>query len=127
MSIKEKILIGFAVAGGTFILFFVISSVWIGQSVKEKCYLAQSKYEGECVPALMSWLADEENDFRSRNSATWALGQMGDRQALPVLKKYYTGQIPEREPYDAGLSQYELKKAIKLLESGFNLTAPFWR
>ena len=127
MNMKEKLLILLAVGAGTFALFFVISAVWIGQEVKNRCFEAQGRYGGECVPALMHWLDDPDNDYGSRNSATWALGQMGDRRAFPVLEKYYTGDIPDREKWDGVLSQYELKKAIKLLESGVNITAPFWR
>ena len=110
-----------------FLFVFMITSAWIGFSVKKRCQIAQERYEGDCVSSLVAFLEDEQNDFRSRNSAIWALGQLGDGRALPVLKKYYTGNIPDREPLDAGLSQYELKKAIKLIESGFNISAFGWR
>ena len=75
----------------------------------------------------MAVLADEDRSYRARNSAIWALGQLGDVRVLPLLESYFTGQIPEREPYDAGISQYELKKAIKLAGGGLNLTAWAWR
>ena len=70
---------------------------------------------------------NEDEDFRTRNYAIWSLGQLGDKQALPALEKFYTGNIPEREPYDEGISQYELKKAIALLQGGANVTAVVWR
>ena len=44
-----------------------------------------------------------------------------------MVEKYYTGVIPEREPYDLGLSQYEMKKALKLLDGGLNLTHWVWK
>lgn len=117
-----------AVVGvGVFLLIFLTTSTIIGFSVKEKCQNAQQKYEGDCPQALADFLQDEDNSLKDRNSAIWALGQMGDDSALPVLQKYYTGQIPDREPLDETLSQYELKKAIKLLDGGFNLTAFVWR
>ena len=79
------------------------------------------------VEALIGVLEDESNPYGMRNSAIWALGQLGDRRALPVLENLYTGDIPEREPWDGTLSQHELSKAIKLARGGFNATAIFWR
>lgn len=111
---------------GFITLTFVVTSVWIGFSVKDHCLAAQGKYEGDCVEALARVLDDEENSLRERNTATWALGQMGDERALETLQKYYTGDIPDREPYDETLSQYELKKAINLIESGLNVTHLIW-
>jgi hypothetical protein len=126
-KLKEWCLYWLVVGTGTFILVFLVTCTWIGVDVKEQCKIAKGKYEGDCVEALAQVLDDEENSLRERNMATWALGQLGDERALEMLKKYYTGNIPDREPYDKTLSQYELKKAIKLIESGLNLTAFVWR
>ncbi|MDQ1289203.1 MAG: hypothetical protein QG622_2769 [Actinomycetota bacterium] len=65
--------------------------------------------------------------MRSRNDATWALGQLGDSRALPVVRKYYSGWDGESEPLDVVLSQYELKKALKQLEGDVNLGRYVWR
>lgn len=116
-----------AVGIGIFLLFFVICCVWIGYDVKDQCQTAQREYEGDCVESLISLLNDEGQGFRARNSAIWALGQLGDSRALPILQSYYTGNIPDREPLDKTISQYELKKAVNLTGGGFNLSAPFWR
>ncbi|MBU0670614.1 hypothetical protein KKF29_00480 [Patescibacteria group bacterium] len=40
---------------------------------------------------------------------------------------HYSGDMPEREPLDKSISQYELKKAVNLYEGGFNATAFVWR
>ncbi|MDD4975509.1 MAG: hypothetical protein PHY93_14210 [Bacteriovorax sp.] len=126
---KFKKYIGMTIAIGIsiFALFFVITCVWIGVSVKTKVQEAKADYGGSSTEALMTLLEDESQSFRSRNSTVWALGQLGDSQALPILEKYYTGEIPDREPLNEVISQYELKKAIKLLDGGKNLTAIFWR
>lgn len=124
---KEWFLYWALVGIGTFILFFIVTCTWIGTSVRDKCTLAQGRYGGDCVEALIAHLQDESNPLRERNSAIWALGQLGDSRALPVLQSYYTGNIPDREPYDQTISQYELKKAINLAQGGFNITAVFWR
>jgi len=116
-----------AIGASIGLLFFVISCTTIGFSVKEKCADAQAEYGGECVPALAALLEDEDKSFAERNSAIWALGQMGDARALPVLKIFFTGIIPERSSLEDGLSQLLLARAIKLIESGVNLTAWAWR
>lgn len=110
-----------------FILFFVIACTWIGYDVKQKCRDAKYQYGGNCTEALISLLNDSSRGFRDRNSAIWALGQLGDSNALPVLQEYYTGDIPDREPLDKVISQYELKKAVALTSGGKNITAIFWR
>lgn len=112
---------------GFFVLVFLITTTWIGVSVHEKCLVAMGKYEGDCTQALVQVLDNPEESFRERNYAIWALGQLGDARARPVMEKYYTGEIPEREPYDQGLSQYEMKKALKLLDGGINLTHWVWK
>lgn len=111
---------------GFVVLMFLVTSTWIGMSVKDKCSMAQGRYEGDCVEALIQMVDGEYNSNRDRNYAIWALGQMGDVRGREVLQKYYTGVIPDREPYDAGLSQYEIKKALKLLDTGVNLTHLVW-
>ena len=126
-KLKKILLYGGSVGVGILFLFFVVTSTLIGYSVREKCELSQSKYEGDCVEALISHLEDEENSYRERNNAIWALGQIGDERTLPILNKYYTGVIKDREPFDGDISQYELKKAINLAGGGFNMTAFVWR
>jgi len=126
-NIKRNILYAAAVGVSVFLLFFVVTCTWIGYEVKDCCQEAQMGYDGDCVEALIALLGDEERGFRERNSAVWALGQLGDSRALPILESYYTGDIPDREPLDGTISQYELKKAINLAGGGVNLTAAFWR
>lgn len=109
------------------IFIFLIICVQIGNEVKNQCKIAQNHYRGECVDALMNQISDESIQSR-KNDAIWALGQLGDKQALPFLKKYDDKQpLPDREPWNEGISQYELRKAINLLESGFNISSLFWK
>jgi len=125
---KDWIIYGGAIIIVVVLFLFLLSVNIIGYSVKEKCQLAQDRYEGDCVEALIAFLDDGANSYRSRNSAIWALGQLGDSRALPTLRSYYTGY--EGGPVTRlteGLSQYELKKAIALAEGGLNITVFFWR
>ena len=126
-KIKQSILFTGAIGISIFILFFVITCTWIGFDVKTKCFDAKKEYGGSCTESLISLLEDENRGFRARNSAIWALGQLGNQNALPVLQSFYTGNIPDREPLDKTISQYELKKAINLTSGGKNITAIFWR
>ncbi len=126
-KIKNKIFYVVVIGISIIVFLFLIGVTWIGHDVKAQCKDATAKYGGNCVYALSALLDDENNSFRERNSAIWALGELGDRKALPVLKKYYTGNIPEREPLNKMISQYELKKAIALCEGGTNITGVFWR
>lgn len=108
-------------------LFFFICCAWIGYEAKSLCREAKYEYGGDCVSSLIKTLNDENKDYKKRNDAIWALGQFGDKKALPALQSYYTGNIPPREPLRKMLSQYELKKAIKLVQGEPNITASFWR
>lgn len=127
---REKIwqwFLYWAVVGvGFVILVFLITGTWIGVSVKERCLMAQGRFEGDCVEALAQVVDSQESSLRERNTSIWALGQLGDVRARPILEKYYTDDIPDREPYDQTLSQYELKKALKLVGGGLNLTHLLW-
>jgi len=126
-TVLQKLAYVSAVGAGIFLLFFIIICAWIGYEVKDLCQEAKREYSGECVESLTYLLGDESKGFRERNDAVWTLGQLGDRRALPVLQSYYTGVIPEREPLDKSISQYELKKAINLVSGGFNISAIIWR
>jgi hypothetical protein len=126
-TIKEKLFYAMVIGLSIFLLFFFIAGTWIGYDVKNQCHEAQREYDGDCVESLISLLQDEHQSFRARNNAIWALGQIGDSRALLVLQSYYTGDIPDREPLDETISQYELKKAINLTSGGTNISAFIWR
>ena len=126
-KIKRNLFYIGAVGVSICLLFFFVLGTWIGYEVKVQCQEAAREYEGGCVEALMAQVDDDEASYRDRNRAIWALGQLGDGRALSVLEKYYTGEIPEREPVDKMISQYELKKAINLAGGGVNIGAWVWR
>jgi hypothetical protein len=126
-NMKQKMIYIITIGISIFLLFFVITCSWIGFEVKSQCQNAQRQYGGDCVKALITLLNNEKGDFRSRNDAIWTLGQLGDIKALPILRSYYTGNIPPRESLYETISQYELKKAINLTSGGFNISAIVWR
>jgi len=126
-TFKTLALYSIAVGTSIVLLFFVVLCSWIGYEVNSQCKKAQLTHTGTCIEALTEVVKDDNASFSDRNSAIWSLGQLGDARALPVLLKYYTGNIPSREPLNKTISQYELKKAIALAKGGLNLSAFIWR
>lgn len=126
-QLKEKFFFLLIIGVSIFLFMMIITFSWIGYDVKDQCLKAKREYQGNCTEALIQVLNNENKDFRTRNYAIWALGQIGDSRALPTLESYYTGIIPEKEPLDKVISQYELRKAVKLSRGGINITAFFWR
>ena len=124
--VMEGLLYMVAIGVSIGLLLFVVTCTIIGYEVNQICSDAKSEYGNDCAGSLITLLSDETQPFRERNSAIWALGQLGDDRALPVLESYYTGDVPERESLSEGISQYELKKAIKLAGGGLNLTSWAW-
>ena len=103
---------------------YVGFSLWIGSDVRQTVRAAMAQYEGDNVLALMAFVKSPDHSLRERNHAVWALGQLGDRRALPTLVALHTGEPCE---HDSDLCQRELGKAIELIEGGMNLTALVWR
>ena len=77
-----------------FIVLFVLFSMTeliIGSGVRVYSQIALEKFPGDRAEALIAMVECEPCDIRDRNHSVWALGQLGDTRALPVLEKYYTG------------------------------------
>jgi hypothetical protein len=126
LSSKVKKIILSALAIGVFIIFagYLFLSYQIGQSVKQTSQNARQQFPGDRVEALMSVVKSEGSSLGEKNKAIWALGQLGDQRALPLLKDQRTGQ-----PCQHGrlICQREVEKAIRHCERGFNITTWVWR
>jgi len=125
-KVLENLLYLGAIGVSIGLLLFVVTCTIIGYEVKDVCADAKDAYSDDCVESLIALLDDDTQTFSSRNAAIWALGQLGDSRALLVLERYYTEDIPDRESLLVGISQYELKKAIKLASGGLNITTWAW-
>jgi hypothetical protein len=79
---------------------------------------AAARFGGDRVQGLMSVVDCVSCSFHERDMAVWALGELRDRRALPVLKPHFTN---EKCNHAAGLCQYELGKAIMKIEGTWNL------
>lgn len=116
-----------SIAAVCLVFVFLVTVNIIGYGVKDTCQDAKEQYSGDCVEALTQYLDDDSNSFRTRNSAVWALGQLGDDRALPTLQKHYTHFDGERADRTNELSQLELERAIGYMDGSPNITTFFWR
>jgi len=120
-AIARKVLVYGILSCLAFLLVaFVMVCFSIRSSVKEISAEATQQYPGDRVEALITYVNSENHSLRQMNRAVWALGQIGDERALPVLSQFYTGEPCD---HDNCLCQRELQKAIQLCEGGFNATA----
>ena len=122
--ILSVILIGLV----AFIILFAISLSMIFSGVKSICEIASNKFENDNVEALISLIESDEFSFKQKNKAIWALGQIGDRKALPLLRKLDTDEI-QKKPLNSNkyIVQYSVEKAIRQINSDFIVTRWMYR
>jgi hypothetical protein len=106
------------------VIAFLLMCLIVGSGVHSVSTMALREHPGDKVAALMAFVESEHHTYRDRNRAIWALGQLGDSRALPLLQKHYTGKASNDKN---ALSQYELGKAIVLCKGGTNIGAYVWR
>ena len=120
-AVVKKVLVYGALTCLALFLFVFVTTCWsIRSSVKEISVEATQEFRGDRIEALMSYVDSENHSLRQRNRAVWALGQIGDERALPVLEKWYTGGPCD---HDNSLCQRELQRAVKGCKGAFNATA----
>ena len=85
----------------------VTDGLLIGSHLRLFCRNAQSQFPGNRVDALIALVQCKSCDRRDRNNAVWALGQLDDQRALPVLEFCYTGN--HGEPLDRERLQIALR------------------
>ena len=124
----QKRLIGAAVTIVlTILLLYGIGCRLIYQGVREYTHEAQELYGGAPGPALIALINDDSAPYEKRNSAIWAIGQIGDKRALPTLQGLNTSE-DQKPPYDTTsyIVQYSVDKAIKQI-NGISLTRWMYR
>jgi hypothetical protein len=120
---RKKLVTGLVVICVVIAILFAVSMYQIFSSVRAVCRLATERYPGDNVEALMAMIEAEDSSYREKNRAIWALGQIGDERALPLLRKLDTDE-PQPKPYDTDsyIVQYSVEKAIRQIEDGFIMT-----
>lgn len=120
MKKKIKLIIG---------LFFIILIVLllvvtykVENQVQETCKAAVSIYPGDKIQALVNVSKNQSTCTKDKSRALWALGQLGDKKALPYLLENFDG-IEETD-----ICIYEAQFAIeKIKNETFNLPGFLWR
>jgi len=112
------------ILAGLFVIMVSAISMQIGRGVKSYSAKAEAIFGGDRVEALIAQVDCEKCSLEDRNHAVWALGQLKDRRALPILYKHYTGK-----PCDHMLQicQQELQKAVKWTEGNSFMLPQLWR
>jgi len=118
--VKKVLVYGTLSCLAVLLILFVMVSWSIRSSVKSICAEVTQEHAGDRIEALMAYVNSDDHTLRERNHAVWALGQIGDERALPVLERFNTGQPCN---HDTSLCQRELGRAIKLCKGGLNPTA----
>jgi hypothetical protein len=85
---------------------------------------AVRQFPGDRAAALIRLVDCDTCSLEDRNHAVWALGQMVEARSIAVLKKHFDGQ---RCDHTTRLCQYELRKAIRMIETRLERSGPAWR
>jgi len=114
--------VGILLLLGLFALFG-LSLRHIYKSVTVVCLDAQGLHPGDKVEALLALIKSDNASFKAKNRAIWALGQIGSKRALPLLRELDTPEV-QPKPYDSSayIVQYSVEKAITQIESNISLT-----
>ena len=127
MTARYRLIRPLVIPVATILVLYGVGCGMIYRGVRHAVRSAQFTYGGDPVSALIAQLEDETASYEDRNNAIWALGQIGDKRALPVLYRLRTGE-KQKITYDstAYIVQYSVKKAIKQI-NGFTLTKWMYR
>ena len=95
----------------------------IGTSLRSITQTAQTRFPGNRAEALIALVNCQSCDRHDRNNAVWALGQLDDPRALPILETRYA------ENHGAPLDREKLQIALRHLrhEDGNRGEAFLWR
>lgn len=96
----------------------------IYSGIRDISQTAMAQHRGDQVEALIALVESESQSLQVRNRAIWALGQLGDPRALPVLERHVTG-----EPCDHArmICQHEVGKAIRGCRGSTSAVRWIWR
>ena len=110
-------------------LVLIAVSLWvINAKVDEMVAAAMSRYDGDPVACLQRLALDESAPYVDRNDAIYALGQIGSKRSLPVLRSLDV-EIEQEKPWGQSryIVQYEVEKAIRQINSAFIVTRWMYR
>ncbi len=82
---------------------------WIQGAAYKTAARSMTEHPGDEVTSLMAFVESTQHSLDERDRAVWALGQLADARALPVLERFHTGDPCDHATF---LCQYQLEKAI---------------
>lgn len=127
-SRRRRMIVGIGITAVAACVFaFVLLSLTIGYAVRAAAAKAITEHPGDRVTALMAYASSDDHSLRDRNRAIWALGQLGEARALPLLESLQAQHADAPCDHDRYLCQHELDKAIRACSGGTNIPALIWR
>ncbi len=114
----------FGSVAGILIVVYLGVSILIDWGINKESRSAMARFAGDRIEALMALVDCQDCRLEDRNHAVWALGQLRDKRALPVLYKYRTGKACI---YSRQICQYEISKAIRWTEGNSYMLPQIWR
>ncbi len=109
---------------GILIVAYLGVSIMIGWGINKESRSAMACFAGDRIEALMALVDCQDCRLEDRNHAVWALGQLRDKRALPVLYRYRTGKPCN---HSRQICQYEISKAIRWTEGNSYMLPQVWR
>lgn len=119
-AVKRALCYGVLICSALLLVGFVCLCLSLRSGIKQISNLASQEHPSDRIEALMAYVESENHSLRERNRAVWALGMIGDRRALPLMEKCWTGKPCD---HDTTLCQGEVGKAIKKCKSNSKFTA----
>jgi hypothetical protein len=113
-----------AIVVGILLVIYLGVSLMIGWGINKESRSAMAQFSGDRIEALMALVDCQDCKLEDRNHAVWALGQLKDKRALPVLYKYRTGKPCN---HSQQICQYEIGKAIRWTEGNSYMLPQIWR
>ncbi len=108
--------------GGAAVLVLVLAGLVTGLALRASITGSLREIAGQArqadpgaaddVTALLAWVADADLPVAERNRGVWALGQLRDSRALPLLHSLAVEECRHGED----ICQHELQKAVALCE-----------
>ena len=121
-KLKRYLVIGFISVLVGCVIAFAISLRVIFLNVRSTCMEAQIGFEGDCVEALMAYVESDETNFIQKNKGIWALSQLADERALPLMHKLLEGETCGTPcNRDGCICELLIQRAIKFTK-GFTVT-----
>jgi hypothetical protein len=113
-----------AIVIGIPIVVYLGVSIIIGWGINKESRSAMARFSGDRIEALTALVDCQDCRLEDRNHAVWALGQLRDKRALPILYKYRTGKPCN---HLRQICQYEIGKAIRWTEGNSYMLPQIWR